>query len=715
MLRHSPVQIFRNHHKPFLGLAFAAVAILMLFAAPFSTFASQVTLAWDPSSEPDRVAGYKIYYGTSSRNYGFTYDVGNTNSYTLSNLEAGRPYYFAATAYDASGNESDFSAEVTHVVAIPVLPNSAPVGFNSTLTTAQDTSAAGTLTASDPDGNPMTYTIISAGTLGTAVLTDPTAGTFTYTPKPNLFGTDSFTFKATDDKLADSNSATVTVTITHVNHAPLAQTGALTTPQDTTGNGTLTAVDPDKDAISYSIVSQGTKGAVAINADTGSYSYTPKSGAKGADSFNFQAKDPGGLAGTATVTVIITPVNHAPVAVNSSLTIVQDAGTTGQLIATDPDDDVLKYQIVGATTRGTVKLDPAKGSFTYTPDANSTGTDTFTFKANDGIVDSEIASVMITVSAHVEIQLEAEQGNLSAPMTQATDYRASGGSYIWVTNGNGSVSDPAEAGGQALYSFNVPISGNYLVWGRIASNNTSHNSFFVSMDYAYDLTWHTALGRNNTWIWDQVADSSAAAPAVFYLEAGTHTLLIKQREDGTKLDSIMITTQPRWIPETVYSDAENGAVDGWDAFDADPAGASISSVYEQEGRESDVIELAGSNTNNGYRLRSKEFSNWANSTQFVMAWSMDYAEGFVIYVDVLTSSGSRTLQYEPVSTNYLGRGQIVRLALGTGAKDGQWHTFVRDLQADLNRAQSNVKILSVNSFSIRGSGKVDDVKLRQSL
>ena len=58
----------------------------------------------------------------------------------------------------------------------------------------------------------------------------------------------------------------------------------------------------------------------------------------------------------------------------------------------------------------------------------------------------------------------------------------------------------------------------------------------------------------------------------------------------------------------------------------------------------------------------------------------------------------------------------VRLGLGTGAKDGQWHTFVRDLQADLNQAQGRrVKILSVKSFSIRGSGKVDDIKLRQFL
>jgi VCBS repeat-containing protein len=710
MFRHLPVTKSRNHHQPFPGLAVAAVALFMLLAAPLSTSASQATLAWDLNSGPSP-AGYKVYSGTSSRNYAFNCDAGNTNSYTFTNLEAGKTYYFAATTYDAYGNTSDYSQEVSYFV--PAL-NRPPVAQAGSLTLLQDTTGSGTLAASDPDGNPITYTLINAGAQGTAVITNPATGAYTYTPKPNVFGTDSFTFKATDDQLAESNPATITVIIAHANHAPIAQGGSLSLPQDSVGRGTLTASDPDGDALTFAVVAQASLGTVSVNAGTGAYTYTPKSGARGTDSFTLQARDPAGLFANAAVAVTITAVNHAPVAGSSSLTMVQDAVTSGKLIATDADGNVLKYQLVGAATRGTVKLDAAKGFFTYTPNASFTGTDTFTFKANDGTVDSNVASVTITVSAHVKIQLEAEQGTLTSPMTRLVDYGANGGRYITVSNGKGNVLDPLAAGGQALYSFNVPVSGNYVMWGRVASSNTDDNSFFVSMDYAYPLTWHTALTAKDTWAWDQVTDNSGAAPTVFTLEAGTHTLLIKQREDGTKLDSIMITTQPRWIPETVYADAENGAIDGWDVFDADPAGALISNVYEQS-RVSQVIELAGSGVNNGYRLRSKSFSNWANSSQLVMAWSIDYGQDFIIYVDVQTSSGSRTLQYEPISTDYLGSKSIVRLGLGTGAKDGQWHTFVRDLQADLNRAQSRVKILSVNSFSIRGSGKVDDIKLRQSL
>ena len=75
------------------------------------TFSAEVTLAWDANTEPD-LAGYKIHYGHASWDYPFSVDVGNQTAYTLSDLEQGRTYYFAVTAYDIYGNESSFSNEV---------------------------------------------------------------------------------------------------------------------------------------------------------------------------------------------------------------------------------------------------------------------------------------------------------------------------------------------------------------------------------------------------------------------------------------------------------------------------------------------------------------------------------------------------------------------------------------------------------------------------
>jgi hypothetical protein len=79
--------------------------------------AATVTLAWDPNQEPD-VAGYKIHYGTSSRTYQHTVDVGVFTSCTISGLEVGKTYFFAVTAYDTNNNQSGYSAEAIYTVPI---------------------------------------------------------------------------------------------------------------------------------------------------------------------------------------------------------------------------------------------------------------------------------------------------------------------------------------------------------------------------------------------------------------------------------------------------------------------------------------------------------------------------------------------------------------------------------------------------------------------
>ena len=78
-------------------------------------FSSDTTLAWNPSSDPS-VAGYRLYYGNASRDYFPALDVESRTSWKLGDLVEGIPYYFAVTAYDQAGNESDFSAEVSQTI-----------------------------------------------------------------------------------------------------------------------------------------------------------------------------------------------------------------------------------------------------------------------------------------------------------------------------------------------------------------------------------------------------------------------------------------------------------------------------------------------------------------------------------------------------------------------------------------------------------------------
>ncbi len=78
-----------------------------------------VTLAWDPSPDPD-VVNYNIYYGTNSRAYQVLVHVGNLTNATVSGLARGVTYYFTATALDSAGLESDYSNEVSY--GVPALP-----------------------------------------------------------------------------------------------------------------------------------------------------------------------------------------------------------------------------------------------------------------------------------------------------------------------------------------------------------------------------------------------------------------------------------------------------------------------------------------------------------------------------------------------------------------------------------------------------------------
>jgi hypothetical protein len=112
--------------------------------APGSTGeqAGQIRLSWErPTTKADGtpltdLAGYKLYYGLTSRAYDFIMTVGNQTTYALSGLEPGRTYYFAVTAYDASGNESHFSDEVS--VTVPPTVSQIPILTQEPLTRGRE-------------------------------------------------------------------------------------------------------------------------------------------------------------------------------------------------------------------------------------------------------------------------------------------------------------------------------------------------------------------------------------------------------------------------------------------------------------------------------------------------------------------------------------------------------------------------------------------------
>jgi len=145
------------------------------------------------------------------------------------------------------------------------------------------------------------------------------------------------------------------------------------------------------------IVNAPSHGQVAINAD-GSFSYTPDKDWYGQDSFTYKLSDSRVDSNLATVTLIVTPVNDAPTAGDQNLSTDEDTPITGGLlaVAADIDTALLQGRIVAGPQHGQVSV-AADGSFTYTPDANYNGTDSFTYKVNDSELDSAIATVMLSI------------------------------------------------------------------------------------------------------------------------------------------------------------------------------------------------------------------------------------------------------------------------------------------------------------------------------
>ncbi|HXV89420.1 MAG TPA: Ig-like domain-containing protein [Nitrososphaeraceae archaeon] len=413
------------------------------------------------------------------------------------------------------------------VLYLPFGSNPPPVANNQAITVNKNTQQAITLTATDPNNDPLTYSIVTQLTHGTLTGTAPNLN---YNPDTDYVGTDSFTFKA-NDGTTDSNIATISITVqAPANDPPVANNQAITVNKNTQQAITLTATDPNNDPLTYSIVTQPTHGTLTGTAPN--LNYNPDTDYVGADSFTFKANDGTIDSNTATVSITIEDVsscttilpisgviasgyqlgnppsnaidsdlntrwandgvgswisadlgitqnicsvdiawyngnarqyhfiiatstdgstftnvfsgdssgttlssekytisntdatyvritvngntqnnwasiydlkifgsalsgNSPPVAINQAVTTGKNIAKDITLTATDPNNDPLNYSIVTQPAHGT--LTGTAPNLNYNPDTDYVGADSFTFKANDGTTDGNTATVSITV------------------------------------------------------------------------------------------------------------------------------------------------------------------------------------------------------------------------------------------------------------------------------------------------------------------------------
>ena len=386
----------------------------------------------------------------------------STGAYTYTpNSDFSGSDSFTFTANDGAVNSN------TATVSITVNPiQDAPVASDGTLTTAEDTPGSDTLAASDVDGDALTYSVTTQPANGTVTITDASTGAYTYTPNANYNGSDSFTFVANDGTV-DSNAATVSITVDPVNDAPVANDANETIDEDTVLTAALSAMDVDGDALTYSVDTQPANGTVSItDAATGDYTYTPNADFNGSDSFTFVANDGTVDSNVATVSITITPVDDVPVASDSTITTTEEVAVSDTLVATDADGDALTFSLETQPASGTVVLDDATtGAFTYTPNADFTGQDSFTFKANDGTTDSNIATVTVDVGnindapGLAELMLTTDEDTAVTGQLVGMDVDGDTLTYS-ITNMPANGTAAVDATGQVTYTPNADFNGS---------------------------------------------------------------------------------------------------------------------------------------------------------------------------------------------------------------------------------------------------------------
>jgi len=335
---------------------------------------------------------------------------------------------------DAFAGTSFNTAE--QVLYLPFGSNPPPVANNQAITVNKNTQQAITLTATDPNNDPLTYTVLAQPAHGTLTGTAPNLN---YNPNTGYVGPDSFTFKA-NDGTTDSNTATVSITVEDVSSCTtILPMSGVTASGYQLGNPPSNAIDADLstrwandgvgswisadlgttqnicsvDIAWYSgntrqyhfVIATSTDGNTFTNVFNGDSSGTTVSSEKytisdinaryvrvtvngntqnnWASIFDFKifGSAPSG--------------NSPPVATNQAVTTSKNIAKDITLTASDLNNDPLNYSIVTQPAHGT--LTGTSPNLNYNPDTDYVGADSLTFKANDGTVDSNTATVSITV------------------------------------------------------------------------------------------------------------------------------------------------------------------------------------------------------------------------------------------------------------------------------------------------------------------------------
>ncbi|MFV9691260.1 MAG: Ig-like domain-containing protein [Desulfobacteria bacterium] len=428
--------------------------------------------------------------------------------------------FFGTDSFEYQVCDTDGLCDTAMVTINVIQVKHPPVANDDSATTPEDTPVDIDVADndSDVDGNldPSTATVIGDPSHGTMVNNN---GTFTYTPDPNFNGTDSFVYQVCDTtNLCDT--ATVNIVVTPVNDPPVALNDSESTDEDTAVDINATTNDSDVDNNldpSTAEVVNGPSNGTVVNNNDGTFTYTPAENFNGTDSFVYQVCDTGGLCDTATVNVNVNPVNDPPVALNDSASTDEDTAVTINATANDSDVDgnldPSTATVVSGPSNGTV-VNNNDGTFTYTPDENFNGIDSFEYQVcdTDGLCDTAIVTVAVAAlndppvanndevttpeDAEVIINATANDTDVDNNLDPSTASVVSGPSNGTVVNNNDGTFTytPAENfNGSDSFVYEVCDLEGLCDTAEVIVNVTPVNDPPVAVDDAYITMQDTTL------------------------------------------------------------------------------------------------------------------------------------------------------------------------------------------------------------------------------
>jgi hypothetical protein len=328
--------------------------------------------------------------GSDPNGLPLTYLVtGNPAHGSLSGTAPNPTYTPAASFYGTdsftfvvnNGYANSTTATVTiSVVATP------PTADAKSLQAFVNKSAGVTLSGTDPNGLPLTYRVTTIPAHGSL---SGTAPNLTYTPANNYYGSDSFAYVVNDGPF---DSAPATVSISVQASAPTANAVSIQTMANQAVAVTLSGTDPNGFPLTYQVTGNPAHGSLSGTAPN--LTYTPAANYYGSDSFTYVVND--GLFTSLPATASITVNPNTPVANNLSVATIQGTAVSFTLTGQSPDGRPLTYVVATQPASGT--LSGTAPNLTYTPSGNTSGTDSFTFVVNDGVLTSAPATVSVSVA-----------------------------------------------------------------------------------------------------------------------------------------------------------------------------------------------------------------------------------------------------------------------------------------------------------------------------